>query len=746
MYNEDELSQALQNAHNAGDTQAAQHLASVINQQRDQFVAEQGLQDRTMVDELGIAGVLKFAGKSENDWSAADDMSQMDKFQVGMGKGFTDIGQGAMQLLQRGGNSKLPEHLQYDTEKLDNQIQQENQQFSKDLGDSNFASVGRFAGQTVGTAPIGGAVGMLAKPVMGASRLANAANMAKQGALVGATEASLMPTSGGGDFWSEKAAQTGMGAGFGGVLGGGIGAAKGVNELAKDSVGATVHNALNKGTTNKIGRAFIGDTAEKAEREALSLRTGVPLTPAELSGSRLGAGLESLAEQSLITADDVLEKSTMPGLNKLKDYALRQADTIGKSKKSVAQVGRNLQGLTKKITTNLVKTRSETGRKLYGEIDNLARGQKIVKNNNLNQVFDDIINDTNGLIGADSAAIAREVKILKASLNPTPKAQPYSYNQGYGAKQATQAIDDGMTAGHALRQLQAWSTSKSGKLFKDIDDYGVNQHYKQKLSEALLTDMDNVGGALGEKVKLANTAWRKGSQEIDSLEASILGQVTGKELSSELNGFITNTVAPEKVIAKFRSAAPEEVKAAMVYINKFDPAMAKEFKSNFIRMAVEEAQTGANSSGAQKILNPTQLLNSLGIKSSKAGVEGLEKLRAIFGDAPNGKQFITDVIELSRIKADAFGRNFSGTAVQNEANKLLSSIGQFATGFMNMGKQALGTVGHIAGIKSVAKTMIDKAPFKATIGSMGKPVNAGGYLSGAATPAFMNQVNDNENR
>ena len=119
-------------------------------------------------------------------------------------------------------------------------------------------------------------------------------------------------------------------------------------------------------------------------------------------------------------------------------------------------------------------------------------------------------------------------------------------------------------------------------------------------------------------------------------------------------------------------------------------------------------------------------------------LRNIMKLKGIFGDTPNGKQFIDDIIELSRIKADAFGRNFSGTATQNEANRLLSSVGQFFSGFMNMGKQAIGTAGHTLGIKSVAKNMVEQAPFNKTIN---QATNAGGYSALASAPV-VNEFNN----
>lgn len=710
MFNESELITALQKADAAGDAEAARHFAQVIQEQRTAWSKANFFSNNDIVNKYGIEGAEAKLREQGKGYSVADDMGKGEKILTGIGRGFTDVGQGSKQIGLRVGNFfglTDDETVQ----NYDKKIRSENAQFEKDFADDWYAKGGRITGQIAATAPAGMGVGALMKPVAGSSRMINALNYGKQGAAVGATEAALMPTLTD-DFVSEKASQLGLGAAFGGVLGTGTGLLKGGKELMQDGVGATVQNAVNKGAKNKIARAFVGDSAERAEREALSARTGVALTPAEKSGSRLGQGLESLAEQSLITADDVLEKSTIPSLNQLKDYALKQADSISKTVQTSDQVGIKVQQLTNTITNKLVQSRSEIGRKLYGEIDNMAKGQKIVKPDGVKQVFMEILEETEGVAGSDLQKVANQAKKMMSS------------------------FEDGMTAKQALNQLQAWSSKKSGKLFKDIEGFGVDDVYKKRLSDALLADMDNVAGGLGDKVRIANQAWRKGSEEISALEASVLGRVAGKNLSSEINGFINNSIPPEKVVDTLKRARPTEIKAAIKYMDKFDPQMSKEFKANYIRMAVEDAMQNANSSGAQQVFNPTQLLNSLGVKGGRAGVEGIDKLKAIFNDVPGGKQFVKDIIELSRIKADAFGRNFSGTATQNEANRLLSSVGSFFTGFMDFGKQSLGTLGHTLGIKSVARNMIENTPFNKTINAA---TNAGGY-SAMPAGAIVNQV------
>jgi len=501
MINEQELFLQIQKAEQAGDTAHAKKVADFIKQQRSAFSQANGFTNNSIVDKYGIDGTMQKLQETAPD-KVADTMGRFEKIMVGVGKGFTDIGQGAAQIAQRGANlysQGMGRGETTNTENLDNQIRQENTQFNQDFEGDLYAKGGRLGGQIIGTAPLGGAVGSLAKPITSASRGVNALRYAKQGAAVGASEAALMPTFGD-NFAQEKLSNIGVGTAFGGLFGSGIGAIKGGKELLKDGVGATIENSLNKGGKTGLGKVLTGNADDIAERQALYARNpDVLASKAQKSGSKYDKIIEEFGKSNVFLADQADDMASKE-LASLSKWVSGQADNIAKTANPTEQTFRNIQLLPKKITDKLVKARSETGRKLYGEVHNFAKGQRVINLDNVEKAMFNIIEDSRGVVGSDVQKIAAQSKQM---IN--------NFKNGFTAKQ-----------GH--NQLKAWSTHGGGRLFKDIESFGADDYAKKQLSNALLKDMDNVDGELGDMLRIANQAWKKGSQEIEQVESSIFGK------------------------------------------------------------------------------------------------------------------------------------------------------------------------------------------------------------------------------
>ncbi len=700
MYiDENKLLNELQAADAAGDTEHAKMVANKIQEQRTAFSQSVGFENNDIVNKYGIDGTIEKLKEQGLNYDPSEKMSGLERFAAGVGRGVTDIGQGVKQLAMRGGDAVglvEPE----DVAAYDQAIQKEAKLFDDHLGKRTSGSIGRIAGNVVASAPAGLVAGKALQGVTGMNNLANAGRVATvgrmgaQGAGIGAVEGAIQPVLNGGDYWDEKAGQVGMGAAFGGGITGTIGAVKGGRELLKDGVGKTVMHHASKPKSNKLLATVFGETDETAENIAAARRLGDEgmLSPADKSGGRLAQGMEALAEANAFTADEVLTKSTIPRLDKFKKSVEDYADNMSKKKIPVDQMGQAVQQLTKNATQKLVNNRSRMGQKMYGEIDRFAKGRKIIQLNNVRQVFDEIIDDARGVMGSDIQSISRQVSAMKKSLG-----------------------DGSITAKQALRQLQAWNSNSAGNIFKNIEGFGAEKFYKSKLFNALMQDMDAVPGQVGDMVREANKAWGKYSREIKGLEVSILGRTAGNEMTSDVIGMVTNQIPPEKVIDTFKRAKPSQVAVAMRYMEKFDPSLANDFKANYLRMAIDDAMMNANYAGTPSVLNPTALLNSLGIKAGRKGIEGIDKLKTILKGTKGSPQFINDLVRIARIKGDAFGRNFSGTAQQAELSSIMKSLTSVMSSLSSAGSKIAGTAGHLFGVKTVAKALTGESDkFKPT--------------------------------
>ena len=738
MIEESKLILALENAHKAGDTQAAQHLAGVIKQQRTQWSQSKGFTNNNIVNKYGIDEAERKNQELAGDNDPTAGMSKLDRVRTGFGKGGMDIWQGAQQLLKRGANAKLPEHLEYDTSELDQAVRQEDAQFNKDFEGDWLAKGGRIGGQIAVTAPISMGVGALAKPIMGSSRTLNALQYAKQGATVGATESALMPTMTN-DWEKEKLAQIGMGAGFGGVLGGGVGALKGGKELLDDGIGATIENTMSGGGKTGVGKLIKGSADDIAERKELYARNpDIIASKAQKSGSKYDKIIEEFGKSNVFLADKADDMATKE-LASLSQWVSNQADNIAKTKNTTEQTFRNIQLLPKKIVNKMRTDRTAQASKDYGKIDNYARGQKVVKLDNLNQAIDDFVASQKGVKGSDAQKMYNQAIALKKQFAQKPPSGNYQYSMSGAQPVAKEAGD--MTASQAMRQLQSWSGGGTGKLFKDIEDYGVNERTKSLFKNALLNDMDNVGGDVGQHLRSANKNWMKASKDIQQVEGSIFGKIAGKELKGSIDGVLDNTIAPEKVLQDIRTAPPTRVKGLMEYMNTHDPKLKKEFQAQYINNAIDEAMISANTAGMETKFNPSTFLSSLGVTKGKKGWEGVKRLRAIFGNDKKAQVLINDMLALTRNASDAFGKNFSGTASHNFLNDMFSSMNGFFTGSADLIKKGTSTLAHYLGSKNILDDAYKTAqPFKKTVNKNAS--NLAGQLSALGTPTVMNEANN----
>ena len=150
------------------------------------------------------------------------------------------------------------------------------------------AAVNAITPNAIKDADIAGFAGSMVSPAaIGAMRLAPAATKIGrigQGAAIGAGFGASAPVTEGGDsFWTNKAAQTGMGAGIGLAIPGGIEGAKGVYQLGRNVLQPWLPGK--KGVDLAVGRTL--NKAAGSDREAIIAEM---LKPDIVPGSMPGAG------------------------------------------------------------------------------------------------------------------------------------------------------------------------------------------------------------------------------------------------------------------------------------------------------------------------------------------------------------------------------------------------------------------------------------------------------------------------
>lgn len=629
---------------------------------------------RTMEQRYAAAGI------DPNEYSPNDGMGRLDKLLVGMGRGFTDLGQGAKQLaLNAGAAIGLADDSTADEYNRD--VADESALYERNLGDSGWATGGRIGAQIVATAPAGG-VGL---GVKGATALGTAGKVALRGAATGAGVSALNPVTDG-PYWQGKAKQVGVGAVSGGVLAGGgslvtQGIQRTVNAPRQLINAAVVPQAVPGQPTSKLTQIVSGTPSSIRRGDRVADSTGINLTPGQRSGGKAMTMLENVARGSVWTRDRMFAGDQVRArqmLNAIRSTA-RDASPKGTSPEAFAT---SLQGTVRNMVGELAQSRSNFGRQAYGAVENAAGGAKVVQTNSTLDEIAKIVDEFGDVQGADATAIARQAEAF--------------FNKLKG--------DGSISPGLAVRQLQAWEkAARTGSgLFEGVQDRSTAKTLAGRLSRALLADLDstadNVGGSLGDSLRKANAGWRQYSQQIDALESSALGRMVGDDFVDAIGGNF-NAVSPERVWQKLDGLSPTELESVKAYVTKVNPELWGQYQRLVIERARDAARQAAPSAGARTLgINPGAFVKALEGSSGQRAVDMQKRLSVIFGGSPIESR-MGSVLEAGRRMADSTGYNFSGTAGASEIMAMPGLLGRVADG----ARAGAGALGPIFGLQKVAQ-------------------------------------------
>ena len=577
---------------------------------------------------------------------------------AGLDKGLEDVAYGANQLFQH----LLPSK---DTTEIDATIAEREKYAPNNLG--------QFTGNVAGML----APGLLGVKAARFTPLVQKLGFAGEATIGGALEGASMPVTGD-NFAADKAMQVGGTA----ALSGGV--ATGIKAVTKggEIVANTGRNAEN--LPGQLSARQVRQGSPMAvEGDRLANQYDVPLTPGQSSDSATLKFLEQRARQSWLSKEAALEGDLIRS-QKLRDSIENQAGNIDS-----ATFATRLQANVNSFVRGLARNRSEVGREMYGEIERFSGGQQIIRPDNVRRELQSIIEETGSQTTGDAAKIAKQAQ---AMLDEIPAGD---ISRG--------GIPGGYTAKEALARLQSWSPFSNGTVFDDVSA-GFDAVQKRRIYGALLEDMkaaEQLGDNLGEMVQRANAAWRKASENIDSVHKSALGKIVGEDVASDLFNF--NTVAPEQVMDKLNRLRPSQAKAVTSFLSENMTDVLPELRGAILKDAVDASMEMAATSGAQVQFNAGNFLRSLGLTGGKRGAESTSRLMAYFGGSSSPEwKTMSDLIQLSRRIADTSGKNFSDTAA---ANQFFDIIRRGMTSGGNFIGAVGGTVLEGAGLKRITQSM-----------------------------------------
>lgn len=503
----------------------------------------------------------------------------------------------------------------------------------------------------------------------------------------GATTAGLQPVTEG-DFGEGKARQMLTGGGVSAGLAGGLRGGMALFERAgwTPNVLAQVANTGNR-------RANLTDFAR--EGEELSERTGVRMTPGQVSGSRVQTGLENMARQSVFSAD----VASMAD-QKVADDAIRfintAMDNIAQNPASAATVGANIQAATASAVSKITTRRAEVARQQFGPIEAALEGQAFVRYDGSRRVVDDLLREYGDIATPEAQRIVAQATKLKEALGRPHTLRQFQLQREYFGK----------------------ASQGKGSVFDDVDR-DINQRTARRLYAAMTDDLDasasRLDGSLGpgtvaagyfsgqaqpssglaQALRDANANYRRYSQLAEGVKAHPIARLFGKDVRVDGEQWF-NTLPPETVVTRLGNMTPTEVSQVRRYMEGVDPDSWQQYKRLLIQDALDKAQTlPVNAGSAQVPFSAATFLRSLGGDTPSK----LVRLQATFG--PEEMSQIEDAFAVARRLGDRFGSNPSGTGPYNEVQSFLASI-------KSRSAQAVASsAGEAMGLRKIANVMLN---------------------------------------
>lgn len=610
----------------------------------------------------------KAAGIDTTPVDSSEGMSGGAKLGTGFVRGMLDAKDAVKQIAAHvpfplGGFSQFMDAGKVDKEVTDAAAEYEKGGIAKpgDWTSPNIANVGRLGGSVVATAPLGGVGGGAVKVLP----------MLARNALMGAgMSVASTPVTNGGDFAAEKGKQ----AALGGLFGAGASAlARGGGRLLEE------FRSMNQGprAIQQIADFNLSpaQAAHAAEGQALATRTGVPMSPGAISGSKTQVMAENVARQSLFSRELAFEADKAAN-TKLVQYIDGTLDKISAGGATGEQVGNRVQGTIRNAITDIAKRRDVAAKADYGAVNDLIKRNRtpILPTATVDKLSE-IMENARSIPGTDPERIFAWASKQTAGLEDLKELPKLIQVRSFWSNAAKS--DDGI-----FGRVTAGTTKRiATQMVAAVDD---------DLARAAI----KLGGPIGDLLKTANKNYAQHMGAIEAIERSPVAKFLGDDIADDIANTAFNTVPSDRVMTRLAALSPSELKLAGGYIGKWQPAVWQAVKRRYIEDAFDASKLASVSEGANALpMRGNVFVNSIGKTPDQ-----LQKLHALL--SPGEMAQISDAFQVIRRMGDKTGYNFSGTASATEASSVLRNP---------LSSAAVMGAGQIIGQRQIARMMGDPA-------------------------------------
>lgn len=463
---------------------------------------------------------------------------------------------------------------------------------------------------------------------------------------------------------------------------------------------ASVPSAITPKFANRAERSDAGIESRAIEE---SIGAGTILTTGEATGSTTFRALEDYLRTSP-KSSDIADSFEIRRLERI----TRKLDTIidGKTPEST---GRNIGNLFLKGVDEADKLRSSNFRATLDEAFNESGGQSVISLSNVKSSVSSLINDLD--VGVNDSGIDD----LGATINKLFSNDSDQLN----AKQFQ----------NLMSQVGKMANGK-GQILKSIEDKSTRRLVGGRLLSGLRSDLDsaienNVPGA--SKLKEARDQFAADSQLVDQFTTDILAKAT------KVDDF-----TPEKVIAKFKTASPSEIRKTVNTLKAMDQGSVSDIGKAFVFDMLENSRSSVGDIGAD-VPN---------ISYAKFATE-FNKQKNRLKEVMSGREF-KEIENISKVMAKIKGSlGVSPTAVRGEVK---DNIDLLSSGIKGVAKvltqrtssrqlaESLFNQNQRSAIMTVLRSSTNNGGFKKT----NKLIESVGVLTAAGifSPAFQASFNE----
>lgn len=490
----------------------------------------------------------------------------------------------------------------------------------------------------------------------------------------------------------------------------------GINNVFQNSM-AKAYGASNKEFTPEPLPPSV------AEGQDIVRKTGINLSPGEISGNRLLLGMENAARQYGPTATKV-QAYDVAKANQAVSRINSIADSVSKNKMPTDALGREIQTTVESAVRNLDNYRDTTAKADYGKVRSIAGDQPVITWQNFRGELERIIEQYKNVAapGGDAQKIVsqaeRALSKVMGEIDPGIPGRIIDPGLGMGKiklpGKAPIVEMVGNTIDEAMRTRRFYAAASKGKanIFDDVNR-DVQQNLASRLAKAIEKDFEMAPNGIADSrlrtaFEGANANYANITRSINYIEGSALGKIVGEKfVDPVMNGAPINSVSGEKVVKTLMNADPSTRISALEIIKNNNPKLVDDFKAYAIRDALEKAGNIAPSAkGASEM--PISFNKFIGaLQGKEASLP--RQLESLGFNADEAKDLVMTVRALTRA-GDRTGYNFSGTTAQAEnvgiVHQGVGVAANLATGSLKAA--AAGTyrlAGQIIGMNKIADAM-----------------------------------------